>query len=349
MPIRKKTTLKEIADLLGVTTATVSKALRDSSDISDAMRKKVKKIAHEMGYRPNILARTLIRHRSYLLGVLIPDLRISFFSETTRGIYEQARSRNYETILMIHDEKPEIEKKSLEFLSDLQVDGILCNPAAGISSNCDIYQELIKEGIPIVCYDRKPADIDFPSVTIDDRKAAFELTSEIIQEGRKRILFLGPNKGISVGENRYQGYLDALSLHHIDLNPDFVVSSDLFPKNSYDMMKFTLEKGIKPDAVVCVGGGVAYGAGHAILKSKLIIPDDIILGEFGDNDIMARLDVPYITINQNPYRIGQRAVDLLIKTIETDKEDTPVEHIIVETKLIHREIGIQIIPDSSMF
>ncbi len=332
---RNKITLKEIADLIGVSTATVSKALRDSPDISEAMRKKVKKIASEMGYRPNILARTLIQRRSFLLGVIIPDLRISFFSETTRGVYEEARVRNYETILMVHDENPEVEKKSLLFLSDLHVDGILLNAAPGIS-NYSIYQKLVAEGIPIVCYDRKLDDFDFPSVTIDDQQAAFKLTSEMIQNDRKNILFFGPHRGISVAKERYQGYLNALLYHHIDFNPDFVIDTDLSKDDGYEKMQLALKNGAKIDGVVCVGALTAYGAGKAILDSKLTIPDDVMLGEFGDNDINTRLGVPFITVNQSPYEIGKSAADLLIKNIETDRKDIPIEHILVGTKLIYR-------------
>ncbi len=345
---RKKVTLKNIAEQIGVTPATVSKALRDSSDISEEMRSRVKELAGELGYRPNRLARTLINRRSYLLGVIIPDLRISFFSETTRGIYEYARDKGFEAILLVNDESLEVERENLQFLSDIHVDGILLDQAPG-RGNYDMYQQLVDEGIKIVCYDRKLDEFDFPSVTIDDRTAAFKLTSEMIRLGRRNILFLGPNKEISVAEDRYQGYLNALMTHNIAFNPDLVVHSELYVEDSYKWMKCVIEKGLKPDAVICVGGLVAYGAGNAILESNLRVPDDIMLGEFGDNDIIARLGVPFMTINQNPYKIGQTAVDLLIKKIEEKESLKASEHIIIETKLIYREIGkLHIQPQSAL-
>ena len=104
MSKNKKVTLKDIANLMGMTPATISKALRDGNDISEATRKKVKKIADEMGYHPNIMARSLVQKRSFMLGVIVPNLRISFFSEVTRGIYERARERGYEAIIMVNDE-----------------------------------------------------------------------------------------------------------------------------------------------------------------------------------------------------------------------------------------------------
>ena len=335
---RRKVTLKNLAEKLGVTTATISKALRDRSDISEEMRKKVKDLAREMGYRPNIMARTLIQQRSFLIGVIIPDLRISFFSEVTRGIYEHARLKGYTAILMVNDENAENERGNLEFLSDLHVDGILLDHAPG-DSNFDLYKQLDREGITIVCYDRKLEGFDFDSVTVDDRKAAFELTSDIVKKGRRKILFLGPCEGISLAKDRYNGYLDALKHFDIPFDPNLTVQSGLDEKDSYNSMMETLNKGIRPDAILCVGGMVAYGAGKAILESQYFIPDDIILAEFGDNYNVGRLGVPYITVNQNPYQMGKTSVDLLIDLIEDEEKSEKNKNILIDTNLIYREIG----------
>ncbi|MFZ5517322.1 MAG: LacI family DNA-binding transcriptional regulator [Candidatus Zhuqueibacterota bacterium] len=335
---RKKATLKSIADTIGVTPATVSKALRDSSDISGEMRRKVKNLAQKMGYRPNLMARTLINKHSNLLGVIIPDLRISFISETTRGIYEQARKRGYVAILMVNDEEPENERRNLEFLSDLRVDGILLNPVSG-KMNYAMYQELIEEEIPVVCYDRKLDCFDFQSVTIDDREAAFKLTTRLIQEGRKKIAYLGPNDGFSVAVERFQGYAAALTANGLAFDPKYVAATGLDIHDSYVATKNLLSRGLKIDAMVCIGGLVAFGAGQAVLESRLSIPEDVILAEFGDNNIVARLGVPFYTINQNPYIMGQTAVDLLLESIERRGATSAPRHVIIETQLIHRNIG----------
>lgn len=338
MKKRKKATLKSIADAIGVTPATVSKALRDSTDISEEMRGKIKGLARELGYRPNLMARTLINRHSNLLGVIIPDLRISFLSEATRGIYEQARQRGYVAILMVNDEKAENELKNLEFLSDLRVDGILLNPVPG-KNNYAIYRELVEEEIPVVCYDRKLEGFDFPSVTIDDHEAAFKLTSRMIQEGRSKIMYLGPTEEFSVAVNRFQGYVDALNAHNIPFDADYVVNAEIDIHKSYEITKLTLARGLKVDAMVCIGGLVAYGAGQAVLESGRSIPDDVIFGEFGDNNIVARLGVPFYTINQNPYLMGQTAVDLLVDTVENVATANSSKNVIIETQLIHRNIG----------
>ncbi|MDR3625811.1 MAG: LacI family DNA-binding transcriptional regulator [Ignavibacteriaceae bacterium] len=332
---RKKVTLKDIAATLDVTTATVSKALRNSNDISFEMKEKTKKIAKELGYRPNILARSLIGNSSKILGVLIPDLRISFFSEAVRGMYEEANRKGYEIILMVHDEKREKEKEKLEFLSDIHVDGILLD-AVGGKGNYSVFKKLTEEGIKFVCWDRKLDDLEYKSVTIDDKKASYHLTKKMISQGRENIVFLGPNTGIPVAMDRFEGYKTALKEHGISFNHSLVIQTFRNYHDSYKKMNSFLEKGIKIDGLVSVGGLITYGAGKAILDHNLSIPEDILLGEFGDNDIVNRLGVPFYTVNQNPYKIGRAAVDLLISQLESKCKEDHLLDIVIESEVLER-------------
>jgi LacI family transcriptional regulator len=332
---RKKLTLKDIAKLLSVTPATVSKALRGSNDISEAMKEKVKKITKELGYRPNILARSLINNRSKILGVLIPDLRISFFSEAARGMYEESSRKGYEILLMVHDEKKEKERKKLEFLSDIHADGILLNTIGG-KSNYSLYQKLAEEGIKLVCWDRKIEDLRYKSVTINDKKVSYDLTTKIINQGRSNIFFWGPNTGIPVAKDRFEGYKLALKENGIPFNSTLVVQTFRNFADSYKKMNAILDKKIKVDGIVSVGGLITYGAGKAILDHNFSIPDDIIIGEFGDNDIVYRLGVPFYTVNQNPYKIGKASVDLLIKLIESKESEDSFHDIIIESEILER-------------
>lgn len=332
---KKKVTLKDIARQLSLTPATVSKALRDSSDISAKTKLLVKEKCKEMGYRPNILARSLITNRSRILGVLIPDLRISFFSEAVRGMYEEASNEGYECILMVHDEDIDKERQKIEFLSDIGVDGILLN-AAGGDKNLSLYKKIEEEGIKIICWDRKLKNSPFISVIIDDVQAAYELTSIMIKKGKKNILFLGPNTLIPVCKDRFIGYKKALKDNGIKLNRKLVLHTFRSIEDSYNKMSDLLDSGIKIDAVISIGGLITYGAGKAILDKNLSIPDDILLGEFGDNTIVSRLGVPYYTVDQNPYLIGKTATDILIDILENKKNYDDFNDVIVEYNIIER-------------
>ena len=335
----EKVTMKEMAEILDVSTATVSKALRDGDDISDEMAKKVKKLAKKLGYRPNRLARGLISENSYLIGALIPDLRISFFSEAARGIYEKARQEDYQAILMVNDEDPETEKENLQFLADIDVDGILLNNTPG-EKNRELYKQIANQGVPTVCWDRRLDDLGFSSVSIDDYQAAYTLTKKLIEEGRKNILYMGPKAGISVAKDRFNGYRDAMEDSNLNINiEDNCLITGLHAEECYGSLKSVLKKGKPIDGILCVGGMVAYGAGHAILERGLSIPEDIMIAEFGDNDIVAQLGVSFWTIEQNPYKIGKTALDLLLDEIDDEKEVDYTKHIIVDTELIHHKVG----------
>lgn len=332
---RKKLTLKDVASILNLTPATVSKALRDSSDISIETKERVKDKCKELGYRPNLLARSLINNRSKILGVLVPDLRISFFSEAVRGMYEESSFKGYECLLLVHDEDPCKERQKIEFLSDIGVDGILLN-AVGGEDNLSLYENLDNEGIKIVCWDRKLNNVPFNSVTINDIEASFKLTSKIISHGRKNILFLGPNTGIPVCRDRFKGYKMALQENGIQFNPDLVLETFRSVEDSYEKMSALLDKHSQIDGIVSIGGLITYGAGKAVLDRNLSIPNDIIIGEFGDNTVVSRLGTPFYTVNQNPYKIGKAATDLLINIIETRKSYNDFQDIIIDSEVIQR-------------
>jgi len=338
--VKKKITIKDIAYEIGVDPSTVSKGLRNQSDISVKMQNKIKRIADKLGYRPNLLAKSLINKRSNILGVIIPDLRISFFSEATRGIYEEATKSGYETILLVHDENAENEKRKLEFLSDINVDGILLN-AVDETSNLGLYKRLDSEGIKIICWDRKLKNSNFNSITINDKKASFELTNKMIENGRRKIMFIGPNTGIPVAQDRFEGYLMALKENKISVKKNLILETERTFESAHNTLYNAIKCHADIDAIVCVGGLVAFGAGNAILESKLRIPEDILLSEFGDNDIISRLGIPFYTVDQNPYKIGQQAVNLLTKCLENETDCAKAINIEVEHKIVYRSTGVQ--------
>jgi LacI family transcriptional regulator len=339
-PKSNKVTLRDIANHMGMTPATISKALRDGNDISEETRKKVKKVAEEMGYRPNILARSLVQRRTNMLGVIVPNLRISFFSEVVRGMYERARERGYETIIMANDEMPDNEERNLEFLSALGVDGILIDAVPGEQNN-PVFERMVKRGIPLVVYDRFIDGMEFDSVTIDDEKASQDVVEFMVRDGRKQILFLGPTEKLSVARGRFRGYQKGLQDFNLQFDTNRIIPCDLNPIDAEDKMKAAIDSGVEFDGVICVGGLVAYGAGQAILKSGKSMPDEILLAEFGDNDVVARLGVPYLTVYQHPYDMGREAVDLLIANLDVQELKETYQHHIIDTKLIYHEVGVR--------
>jgi DNA-binding LacI/PurR family transcriptional regulator len=336
--IRKRVTLKDVAQVLSVTAATVSKALRDSSDISPETKRLVRRLSDELGYRPNLLAQSLINNKSKMLGVLVPDLRISFFSEAVRGMYEEAEKKGYVCVFLVHDELETKERQKLEFLYDIHADGILLNAAGGGKNNYPLITRMAQEGIRFVCWDRSLKDFGFKSVKIDDVEASHQLTSKLIKEGRKRILFLGPHTGIPLLKDRFNGYKIALKENGIPYRPELFVQTFRSVDDSYKKILSLFSQKLEFDAVVSIGGGITYGAGKAIQEMNRLIPEDVAIGEFGDNDIVYKLGVPFYTVVQKPVEIGKGATDMLIKMIETGEPDEKFDDIIIEFEIVERRV-----------
>ncbi|NOZ60298.1 MAG: LacI family transcriptional regulator [Calditrichaeota bacterium] len=330
---KKPVTLKTLAKILNLTPATISKALRDSSDISLKTRERVKQKAKELGYQPNLLARSLIRRRSNIIGVIIPNLAHSFFAEVTRGISDRARSLGYEAIIMLHDESSIIERRNLGFLSSLNVDGILIAAVPGVENNT-VIESIEDRGIPFVCFDRVIDGKDFSSVTIDDKQASFILMEKLIEQGCRKITFLGPTHDLFVAKGRFEGYQEALKKHNIPYDPEYVIECGINIDDAYVRMKRLLNSGHHFDAAITISGLLAYGAGKAILEAGLSIPDDVKLGEFGDNNIVHRLGVPFITVDQKPYEMGTKSVEMIVDLVETGEKEEPPKHVFIDTKLV---------------
>lgn len=331
----KKVTLKLLAEHLGMSTAAVSKALNDKPDISRETILRVKKAAQKFGYSPNIIARSLVSKRSFMIGIVIPDLQISFFSEIARGIYETARNDNYIPILMVHDESTLLEEKNLNFLSSLPVDGILLCSAPDLG-NLPLMRRILNQNIPIISYDRIIPDLNISSVTINDYKATVELVSYLVSLGRRKIAFIGPNDKPWVCKERIKGYMHATKKLNLGLENEYYMYSKLNETDAESSFNAFMERNLPVDAIICPGGLIALGVGKAVLRRGMKIPDDIILAEFGNNNVVSKLGVPFISVDQSPYKMGQTAFKMLITEMNT--EDVPHQQVYIDTSIVHNPV-----------
>jgi len=332
--VPKKVTLKTISERLGVSPATISKALRDSTDISDDMKMKVRAITDELGYHPNLLARSLVQKRSNIIGVIVPDLNISYYADLVQYIYENAQMRGYESIVMFHHEDPVKERKNLQFLMSLQVDGILISLTNG-NKNRDMLTQIQTQGTPVVCYDRRTDCADFSLITIDDHVATEALLRSFVDQGRRKIGYVGLSKGDDVTVARFNSYRKLLPKLGLCFKPDMVVESEPDARETERTVRKALQEGLDVDALVCGGGFWAYASGKAILAEGRRMPEDIILGEFGNNSIVQRLGISYFTIDQSPDLISAKAVELLDNFLKDKNKDWGCRQLFVESKLIY--------------
>ncbi len=333
IPQTKKVTIKTISQELGVSPATISKALRDSTDISDDMKKKVREISDKLGYRPNLMARSLVKKKSGLLGVIIPDLNLSYYAYLVQYIYEHAQQRGYGSIVMFHHEDPEKERRNLEFLLSLQVDGILIDLTNG-NENKDMLKQIQNNSTPIVCYDRNTNCSEFSLVAPNDCKETESLIQTFIEEGREKIGYVGIIDGKDVTVARYKHYKKVIEEKNIKFDHKNVVSCRPTIEDAELKTMQALKDGLDVDALVCAGGFFAYGAGKALLSAGVNLPQDIVLGEYGNNNIVQRLAISYYSADHSPEYIAENAVELIDKYLQNGNKRFEAQKILVPSKLI---------------
>jgi LacI family transcriptional regulator len=326
--------MKDIARDLGVSLMTVSKALRSHSDISEETKRRVLKRARELNYRPNWIARSLVTRRTYMVGLIIPDLMHSFFAEVAKGIARKFEPLGYQIVISNSEENPSAELREVEVLLDRSVDGIIV-AAAEPNVRGELFKKLQSHKIPYVLIDRLPAGFEGHFVGVKDEEIGLMATEHLIERGCRRIAHLrGPANSTGIG--RLRGYRRALAKHGLEAKPEYVVSGQHEDSTGYEGMRKLLSVSPQPDGVFCYNDPVAAGAIKAILEAGLKVPDDIAVIGAGNVHYSDLLRVPLSTIDQSSTLIGETAADLLVECIEA-KNPLPARRTLITPRLIARE------------
>ncbi len=313
--MRKKVTLKDIALRLNVTKVTVSKALRNHPDISDNTKQKVKEIADQLGYRPNLLARSLTSSRSKTIGVVVPKIAHNFFAHIVAGIQKHANANGYEIVLKLSEESEKLENKHIEGLLSMQVEGLLVSVSME-TRNTDLYKWLRMMQVPLVFFDRNIMGIGFNSVIMDDRKAAKNGVAELLKRGCVNIAHLAGYQHVNIGKERLLGYKEALSENGSKPVMDMVVEGGFDEEAGYYGFKTLLKRRIVPDGLFTVTYPVGLGAYMAMQEIAPELMDDIKMLAFGDSGIRGAVPYPQYYIDQPALEMGKKAAELLINEIE---------------------------------
>ncbi|TVQ11763.1 MAG: LacI family transcriptional regulator [Balneolaceae bacterium] len=329
-------TLKEVAAVLGVSTMTVSRAINDKPNVDALTKKKILDTAKKMGYTPNLVAKSLVSSKTYTIGVVIPEISHSFFPEVVKGIQEEANKKNYQIFLTNTSDDFETEKKVIDALRAKRVDGILVS-SSQTKEDVGYYQKIIASGLPLVFFDRCFENIGASCIGVNDFSASQQITEHLINRGYKRIGYLSGPRKVSIGKERFGGYVAAMNQHGLEIDDRWVIENGFNEAGGYHAMGklLTLPEKARPNAVAAVNDPVAFGAMDAIREAGLKVPDDIAIVGF-TNDIRAGLVAsPLTTVHQPAYEVGKKAASKLIKTIEDRTER--VENVQLITKLIIRK------------
>jgi LacI family transcriptional regulator len=306
-------TQKDIANTLGVTRITVSKALSDSSDISSEMRENVKRIAQDMGYIPNHNARNLHRNKTNTIGVVVPDVSNSFFSFAIDGIMDSAAKHGYHVMLTVSRENSDIEKENILTLLSQRVDGLLV-AISQQTIDSTIYSTVKKRNIPLVFFDRAIHGLGFSSIGINDRAAASKLVAYAIQCGYKNIAHLAGSI-IGIGRERHAGYVETLKKYDIPINENWIIHGGFDKTSGYDGCRKILEGGRLPEVIFASNDRVAQGAYIALKKAGLKIPEDIGVIALGHMEFAELLSPTLTIVDSLPEVLGRSAMDVLVDEI----------------------------------
>jgi len=328
-------TLKDIARDLGVSVITVSKALRNHSDISDQTKARVLKRVQELNYRPNLAARALVTGRTNMIGCVIPDLLNSFFSEVVRGVAGALRNTGYTLVVTSSEQDPKLERQAVEQFITRRVDMLLI---ASTHWTVEMFRRIEEAGIPYVLIDRTFVGLAAHFVGVNDEEVGALATQHLIDTGSKHVAHIG-GPAISPLLGRLEGYKRTLAKNGLPVNPELIMSTDrveeLGDAAAYTATEILLSQNPRPDGIFCYNDVAAYGAIAAVLDAGLRIPEDVSVIGCGNLLYNKFVRVPLTSVDQQAGVIGQRAAKLALQLIEADHPVVP-KPIYLEPRLVLR-------------
>lgn len=330
----RRTSLKDLASELGVSIATVSRALRSSPEIGKEMQQRVKDLAKKMNYRPNPFAQSLRKEAPKVIGVVVPNLVTHYYAAVLDGIEDEARRMGYSVISANSHERFEDEAQAIDNFINMHVEGIVACLAQN-TTDYSHFEQLSEMGIPLVFFGRTCMTDKFSSVMANGDEAAQQATQHLIDTGSRRIAFLGGPNHLDMVRRRKHGYLEALRENRLPIDRDLVVCDKIDYEVALHQAETLLKRPDRPDAILAFNDIITFAAFTAIKNCGLRIPDDVALIGFTD-DVHAEYVTPRMSaIADQSHLMGVTACQLLLKNINGDpkvyKQIVPQQLIIRET------------------
>ncbi len=322
-----------MAEQLGVSIATVSRALHGSPEIGKEMQEKAKALAQKLNYRPNPFAQSLRSEAPKVIGVVVPNLVTHYYAAVLDGIETEAHQAGYSVISANSHERQNDETLAIDNFNSLHVEGIIACLAQE-TTDYSHFEEIAQMGIPLVFFGRTCLSEKFSCVTANGNVAAQEATQHLIDTGSRRIAFIGGPNHLDMVQRRKHGYLEALRENKIPIERELVACNRIDYEVAKDATIKLLSTPNPPDAILAFNDIITFAAFTAIKQMGLHIPEDVALIGFTD-DVHACYVTPRLSaIEDQSELMGKTACQLLLRHIEGD---TKVYREIVPQKLIIRE------------
>lgn len=331
-------TIKDIARALGLSTSTVSRALRDSYEISTETKKIVLEYAEKINYQPNPIALSLKERKSKSIGVIVGEIANSFFSQIINGIESIANEKGYNVIISQSHERYARELGSLQYLTSRSIDGLLVSVSSE-TMHSDALRSVHEKGMPIVFFDRIIDDIDTHKVIVNNFEGAYQATQHLIACGYRRIGILCNASQLYIAKERLAGYEAALREHGIQVDDSLIrycahggMLLEELEQSMHDW--FT---GVLPDAVFASSDKLTIGCLRTLRKHRISIPADIGLIGFSNGELTDLLDPPLSVVRQPAFEMGQLAMSRLLQLVESKYPVTEFQTQVLSTELIIRQ------------
>lgn len=318
--IKKKnhqTTIIDIAQALGLSNSTVSRALHDHPEVNPNTRKAVMDMAAELDYQPNLLAYNLVKSQSKVIGTLVPEFYHTFFPSVIIGIQEVLSKAGYNQIIMQSDESYMNEVTNTKILLASRIDGLLVSLTKE-TNNFDHFKVFEKKQIPMVFFNRVCDEINAPKIIVDDYSGAFQAVEHLITNGNKRIAHLAGPPNLLLSQQRLKGYKDALKKHGLPIEDDLIIHSDLTESKARIYSNHLLELPNPPDAIFAVNDPSAIEIIQLARQKGIKIPEQLAVVGFSDDPIAAFIEPGLTTIAQPTQEMGRVAAQTLLNSINSE-------------------------------
>lgn len=326
-------TIREVAERAGVAPITVSRVINNSGYVSEKTRARVEAAVAELGYVPNVLARSLRSKRTNTLALILTDISNPFWTTVARGVEDAASDAGFNVILCNTDESEVEQDKYLRVLLQKRVDGVLLVP---VRSTVEPIKFVQSQDTPVVVLDRRIPDAQADVVRCDSEGGAYRLTRLLLSLGHRRIAMLSGPEGVSTAEDRVAGYRRALAEAGLDDDAAMVYYGRFSLESGYDMARQMLARTPRPSGVFAGNNFIAIGALRALRDAGLRVPEDLAL--VGFDDLPADLVVdPFLTVAAQPaYEMGRQATELLLARL-SGESPAAYQEIVLPTEIIVRE------------
>jgi LacI family transcriptional regulator len=335
----KRISLQDLAAELGVSISTISRALNNASDVSEATKTQVRALAEKLHFQPNSMAASLRSGRSHMLGVIVPHINGAFFPAVVHGIERLASQAGFNVMICQSSEEVARERKHISALLKAQVDGVLVSMSS-TTQDFEHFEQVRRKGIPLVFFDRMPSLPNVCGVVVDDYRGAYQLTEHLIEQGCRRIAHLAGPQHLNITFNRHQAYRDALLAHGLPYDPQMVVPlSNSRMEGGAAAMQQLLAAKVRVDAVFSAYDFAAAGALQVLEERGLRVPEDIAMAGFSNEPFTTMVKPKLTSVDQHGELMGEAAVQLFLQLLKRTGIFTG-QRIVLKPQLVVRESSL---------